>query len=176
MRAVSLARGVVGTRVGASGVRAAGTDAADVVPTGRGKGVFAAGGRGGGVIGPGGGTARGAGTPSIGDTGGLGIRTSPGFGASGADAGGGSEMGGREGRFIRTVSSSSAPAASPRRGGRVIRTVSFLGSLASAMVTLRGDNKSFRNFAVCHPSIDARTIKTHAMPGGRRHGHLESRV
>ena len=49
MRAVSLARGVVGARAGAGGGRGAGTGAHDVVPIGRGKGVLAAGGRGGGL-------------------------------------------------------------------------------------------------------------------------------
>ena len=139
MRAVSLVRGVVGTRAGASGGRGAGTGAPDVVPIDRGKGVLAAGGRGGGC------SARGAGIPPAGgagngfcDTGGLGIGTLPGFGTNGAEVGGGSEVGGRDGRLIRTMSSSSGTAASPRRGGRVIRTVSFFGSLASAMVTLTG--------------------------------------
>ena len=134
MRAVSLARGVVGARAGAP----------DVVPIGRGKGVLAAGGSGGGVVGEGD-TTRGAGTaPAEGagngfcDTGGLGIGTLTGFATSGTEVGGGSEAGGRDGRLIRTVSSSSGAAASPRRGGRVIRTVSFFGSLASAMVTLTG--------------------------------------
>jgi hypothetical protein len=139
MRAVSLARGVVGAR------RGAGTGAPDVVPIGRGNGVLAAGGRGGGVVG-GGDTACGAATAPAGgvgngfcDTGGLGIGTLAGFATSGTDMGGGSEPGGRDGRLIRTVSSSScAAAASPRRGGRVIRTVSFFGSLASVMVTLTG--------------------------------------
>jgi len=138
MRAVSLARGVVGARAGAG--------APDVVPIGRGKGVLAAGGRGGGVV-DGSDNTRGAGTaPAEGasngfcDTGGLGIGTLAGFATSGtADMGGGSEAGGRDGRLIRTVSSSScAASSSPRRGGRVIRTVSFFGSLASAMVTLTG--------------------------------------
>ena len=182
MRAVSLARGVVGTRAGAGGGRGAGTGVPDVVPIGRGKGVLAAGGRGGGVVG-GGDTTRGAGTvPAAGagngfcDTGGLGIGILAGFGTRRADTGGGSEAGGRDGRLIRTVSSSSGAAASPPRGGRVIRTVSFFGSLASAMVTLTGWNESIRNFAVCHPSIDARTIKTHATPGGRSRGRLESLV
>ena len=142
MRAVSLVRGVVGAHAG----RGAGTGAAAVavVPIGRGKGVLAAGGRGGGVVAAGGGTARDAGIPPSGgagtgfcDTGGLGIGTLPGFGTSGADIRGGSEVGGRDGRLIRTVSSSSGGAASPP-GGRVIRTVSFFGSLASAMVTLTG--------------------------------------
>jgi hypothetical protein len=133
MRAVSLARGVVaGSDLGA--------DAAAVVPPGRGKGVLVTGGGGGG----GGSTVRGAGTPATGvgngfcATGGLGIGTLPGLGTKGAAVGGGSEVGGREGRLIRTVSSSSGAAASPRRGGRVIRTVSFFGSFASAMVTLTG--------------------------------------
>jgi hypothetical protein len=61
----------------------------------------------------------------------------PGFATDGPDIRGGSDVGGRDGRLIRTVSSSSGAAASPR-GGRVIRTVSFFGSLASAMVTLTG--------------------------------------
>jgi len=133
MRAVSLVRGVVA----AVGL---GADAPTVVPLGRGKGVLVTGGGGGG-----GSTVRGAGTPPTGGvgngfcaTGGLGIGTLPGLASKGADVGGGSEMGGREGRLIRTVSSSSGTAASPRRGGRVIRTVSFFGSLASAMVTLTG--------------------------------------
>jgi hypothetical protein len=128
MRAVSLARAV----------------APDVVPIGRGKGVLAAGGRGGGVAG-GGDTTYGAGTAPTGgagngfcDTGGLGIGTLAGFATTGNDIGGGSEAGGRDGRLIRTVSSSSGAAASLRQGGRVIRTVSFFGSLASAMVTLTG--------------------------------------
>ena len=144
MHAVSLVRGVVGTRAG----RGAGTGAvAVVVPIVRGNGVLAADGRGGGVVaagGGGGGTARGAGSPPAGgvgtgfcETGGLGIGTVPGFATGGADIRGSSEVGGREGRLIRTVSSSSGAAASPR-GGRVIRTVSFFGSLASAMVTLTG--------------------------------------
>jgi hypothetical protein len=138
-----LTRGVVGARAGAGGGRGAGTGAPDVVPIGRGKGVLAAGGRGGGC------SARGAGTPPAGgagngfcDTGGLGIGTLPGFGTNGADVGGGSEVGGRDGRLIRTMSSSSGAAASPRPGGRVIRTVSFFGSLASAMVTLTGGKMS----------------------------------
>jgi len=126
MRAVSLVRGVVaGADLGA--------DAAAVVPLGRGKGVLATGGRGGGAAGGGGGsTVCGAGNGFC-ATGGLGIGTLPGFGTSGADVGGGSEVGGREGILIRTVSSSSGAAASPRRGGRVIRTVSFFGSFASAI-------------------------------------------
>ena len=182
MRAVSLARGVVGARAGAGGGRGAGTAAPDVVPIGRGKGVLAAGGRGGGVVG-GGDTTCGGGTAPAGaagngfcDTGGLGIGILAGFGTRRADMGGGSEAGGRDGRLIRTVSSSSGAALSPPRGGRVIRTVSFFGSLASAMVTLTGWNESVRNFAVCHPSIDARTIKTNTTPGGRSHGHPESLV
>jgi hypothetical protein len=143
MRAVSLARGVVGARAGAGGGRGAGTGAPDVVPIGRGKGVLAAGGRGGGVAGDGDTTCGAGNAPAGGagnrfcDTGGLGIGTLTGFGTSGADIGGGSEAGGRDGRLIRTSSSSGA-AASPRRGGRVIRTVSFFGSLASAMVSLTG--------------------------------------
>jgi hypothetical protein len=133
MRAVSLFRGAVGAGAGLGA--GTGADAAAVVPMGRGKGVLAAAG------GSGGGTARGTGTLATGgaddgfcDTGGLGIGTLPGFGPDGADVGGGSEVGGREGRLIRTVSFSFGAAASPRWGGRVIRTVSFFGSFASAMV------------------------------------------
>src|SRR4029077_5910189 len=143
MRAVSLARGVVGARACTGGGRSAGTGTPDVVPIGRGKGVLAAGGRGGGVVG-GSDTTCGAGTAparagnGFWDTGGLGIGTLAGFATSGTDMGGGSDAGGRDGRLIRTVSSSSGAAAFPRRGGRVIRTVSFFGSLASAMVTLTG--------------------------------------
>ena len=144
MRAVSLARGVVGARAGAGGGRGAGTGAPDLVPISRGNGVLAAGGRGGGVVG-GGDTTCGAATAPAGgvgngfcDTGGLGIGTLAGFATSGTDMGGGSEAGGRDGRLIRTASSSSGAAASPHRGGRVIRTVSFFGSLASVMVTLTG--------------------------------------
>jgi hypothetical protein len=144
MRAVSLARGVVGARAGAGGGRGVGTGAPDVVPIGRGKGVLAAGGRGGGFVG-GGDSTRGVDTApaedagnGFCDTGGLGIGTLADFATSGAEGGGGSEAGGRDGRLIRTVSSSSGAPASPRRGGRVIRTVSFFGSLASAMVTLTG--------------------------------------
>ena len=143
MRAVSLARGVVGVRAGAGGGRGAGTGAPDLVSS-RGNGVLAAGGRGGGVVG-GGDTTCGAGNaPAAGagngfcDTGGLGIGTLAGLATSGADMGADSEAGGRDGRLIRTVSSSSGSAASSRRGGRVIRTVSFFGSLASAIVTLIG--------------------------------------
>jgi hypothetical protein len=133
MRAVSLFKGVVGAGAGLG----AGTDAdaAAVAPIGRGKGVLAAAG------GSGGGTVRGMGTLATGgadngfcDASGLGIGTLPGSGISGADVGGGSEVGGRDGRLIKTVSSSSGAAVSPPRGGRVIRTVSFFGSFASAMV------------------------------------------
>ena len=150
MRAVSLASGVVAGVVGAGAaarteaVGRAGTAA--VVPVGRGTGVLAAGG---GVSptaaggGGGGANVRGTGTLATGglgnetcDTGGRGIGTLPGFGASGV--GGGSDVGGRAGRLIRTISSSCGATASPRRGGRVIRTVSFFGWLASAMVTLTG--------------------------------------
>ena len=146
MRAVSLARAVVGGR-------GAGTGSHDVVPIGRGKGVLAAGGRGGGVAG-GGDTTCGAGIAPAGyagngfcDTGGLGIGTLAGFGTSRAEVGGGSEAGGRDGRLIRTVSSSSGAASSPRRGGRVIRTVSFFGSLASSMGTLTGRIMSLSEFS-----------------------------
>src|SRR5437773_8638610 len=141
MRAVSLVRGAV-AGVGLGAVAPA------VVPLGRGKGVLVTGGGGGGG-GGGGSTVRGAGRPptgGVGDgfcaTGGLGIGTVPGLGNKGAAVGEGSEAGGRDGRLIRTVSSSSRAAASPRRGGRVIRTVSFFGSFASAMVTLTGGTKS----------------------------------
>ena len=138
MRAVSLVRGVVA----AVGL---GADAPAVVPLGRGKGVLVTGGGGGG-----GSTVRGAGTPPTGGvgngfcaTGGLGIGTVPGLDTKGGTAVGvGSEVGGRDGRLIRTVSCSSGAAASPRPGGRVIRTVSFFGSFASAMVILTGGTKS----------------------------------
>ena len=140
MRAVSLASGVV------AGAAAAGDAAA--VPMGRGTGVWAAGGGGGGTAAGGGGggaNVRGAGALATGglgngtcDTGGRGIGTLPGFGTGGADVGGGSDIGGRPGRLIRVVSSSCGVTTSPRRGGRVIRTVSFLGSLGSAIVTLTG--------------------------------------
>src|SRR5438477_171035 len=92
--------------------------------------------------GGGGSTVRGAGTSptggvgnGLGATGGLGIGTVPGLDTKGGTAVGvGSEVGGRDGRLIRTVSCSSGAAASPWPGGRVIRSVRFLGSLASAMV------------------------------------------
>jgi hypothetical protein len=139
MRAVSLASGVVGVLVGTGA--AAGTGgggAAAVVPMGRGTGVLAAGGGGGANV-------RGTGTLASGGLGngtcargGRGIGTFAGFDTSGVDVGGGSDVGGPAGRLIRTVSSSCGAAASPRRGGRVIRVVSFFGSLASAMVTLTG--------------------------------------
>ena len=181
MRAVSLVRGVVGAHAG----RGAGTGAAAVavVPIGRGKGVLAAGGRGGGVVAAGGGTARDAGIPPSGgagtgfcDTGGLGIGTLPGFGTSGADIRGGSEVGGRDGRLIRTVSSSSGGAASPP-GGRVIRTVSFFGSLASAMVTLTGGTISLSEISrFVTRQLTLGQLETQATPGGRSHGHPESLV
>ena len=129
MRAVSLVRGVVA----AVGL---GADAPAVVPLGRGKGVLVTAGGGGG-----GGSTGGVGNGFC-ATGGLGIGTVPGLGNKGAAVGEGSEVGGRDGRLIRTVSSSSRAAASPRRGGRVIRTVSFFGSFASAMVSLTGGTKS----------------------------------
>ena len=92
-----------------------------MVPVGRGTGVLAAGG---GVSptaaggGGGGANVRVNGTLATGglgngtcDTGGRGIGTLPGFGASDVAAGGGSDVGGRAGRLIRTVSSScGAPA------------------------------------------------------------------
>ena len=143
MRAVSLASGVVAGTAGAGA--AAGARAAVAVPMGRGTGVLAAAGGGGGTAAGGGGgetNVRGTGTLAAGglgngicDIGGRGIGTVPGLGTSGADVGGGSDVGGRAGRLIRTVSPSSGPATSPRRGGRLIRVVSFFGSSASAMVT-----------------------------------------
>jgi len=147
MRAVSLASGVVAGAAGAGAAPgsggAGGAGAAAVVPMGRGTGVLAAGGGGGGA------NARGAGTLATGGLGngtgvigGRGIGTVPGFGARGVDVGGGSDVGGRAGTLIRTVSSSCRATASPRGGGRVIRTVSFFGSLASAMVTLTGGKTS----------------------------------
>jgi hypothetical protein len=138
IRAVSLANGVVGGAAG-SGAAAGGAGAAAAVPMGRGTGVLAAGSGGGGTAAGGGGggaNVRGTGTLATCDTGGRGIGTLLGFGASGV--GGGSDVGGRAGRLIRRISSSSGAPASPRRGGRVIRTVSFFGWLASAMVTLTG--------------------------------------
>jgi hypothetical protein len=149
MRAVSFASGVVAGAPGAGGAAGAGplAGAALAVPMGRGTGVLAAGGGGGGMAAGGGGggaKVRGAGTLATGglgngtcDTGGRGIRTLPGLGTSGADVGGGSDVGGRAGRLIRTVSPSSGPATSPRRGGRLIRVVSFFGSSASAMVNFQ---------------------------------------
>ena len=159
MRAVSFASGVVG--LGAA-------DAVAVVPIGRGKGVLViGGGGGGGGAAGGGGAVRGKGTPASGgvgngfcDIGGLGTGTFPGFGTRGADVGGGSEVGGREGRLIRTVSSSSGVVASPRRGGRVIRTVSFFGSFASAMVTLAGGISNLSEISrLVTAQFDARAIK-----------------
>ena len=172
MRAVSLVRGVVA----AVGL---GADAPAVVPLGRGKGVLVTGGGGGG-----GSTVRGAGTPPTGGvgngfcaTGGLGIGTVPGLGNKGAAVGGGgSEVGGRDGRLIRTVSSSSGGAASPR-GGRVIRTVSFFGSLASAMVTLTGGIISLSEISrFVTRQLTLGQLETQATPGGRSHGHPESLV
>src|SRR5439155_536601 len=128
--------------------------------------------------------ARGAGAPPAGgagngfcDTGGLGIGTLPGFGTNGADVGGGSEVGGRDGRLIRTMSSSSGATASPRRGGRVIRTVSFFGSLASAMVTLTGGIISLSEISwFVTRQLTLGQLETQATPGGRSHGHPESLV
>lgn len=146
MRAVSFPSGVVAGVVGAgaaAGIEAAMAEAAAAVPMGRGTGVLAAGGRGGGA------NVRGAGTLMAGglgnwtwEIGGRGIGTVPGFGASGVAVGGGCDVGGRAMRLIRAVSSSRGATASPRPGGRVIRTVSFFGSLASAMVTLTGRRTS----------------------------------
>jgi hypothetical protein len=153
MRAVSLVSGAVAGVVGAGAAEGAGAGAAGgagtaaAVPMGRGTGVLAADGGGGGTAAGGGGGAkvRGTGTLAAGglgngtcDTGGRGIGTLPGFGTSGADVGGGSDVGGRAGRLIRTVSSSCETAASPRRGGSEIRVVSFLGSSASAIMKLTG--------------------------------------
>jgi hypothetical protein len=162
MRAVSLAIGVVAGVVGAGG--AAGTEiamraGAAAVPMGRGTGVLAAGGGAGGV------NVWGAGTPvtdGLGsgtwDIGGRGIGTVPAFGAS--IVGGGCDVGGPAGRLIRTALSSCGATASPRRGGRVIRTVSFFGSLASAMVTLRVEKRVCQKFRDLSLSIDARTRKS----------------
>jgi hypothetical protein len=154
MRAVSLVRGVVAGAAGAGGaVGTGGAGAPVAVPMGRGMGVLAAGGGGGGTKAGGGGggaAVRGTGTLPTGgfgngtcDSGGLGTGTLPGLGTSGADVGGGSDVGGRAGRLIRTVSSSSGATAFPRRGGSVIRVVSFFGSSASAMVTLTRWGKEF---------------------------------
>ena len=145
MRAVSLAIGVVAGVVGAGG--AAGTEpamragAAAAVPRGRGTGVLAAGGGAGGVNvwGPGTPVTDGLGNGTW-EIGGRGIETVPAFGAS--VVGGGCDVGGPAGRLSRTALSSCGATASPRRGGRVIRTVSFFGSLASAIVTLRGGKTS----------------------------------
>ena len=150
MRAVSLVSGAVAGVAGAGAAEGAGAadgaGMAATVPIGRGTGVFAAGGGGSGIAAGGGGggaKVRGAGTLAAGglgkgtcETGGRGIGTLPGFGTNGVDVGGGSDVGGRAGRLIRTVSSFSETPASPRRGGREIRVVSFLGSSDSAMVTL----------------------------------------
>jgi hypothetical protein len=91
---------------------------------GRGTGVLAGAGEGGGtaVGGDGGGVnVGGSGTLASGalgngtcDSGGRGIGVLPRFGPSGADVGGGCDANGRVGRSISTVSSSSATAASPR--------------------------------------------------------------
>src|SRR6476659_10345692 len=102
MRAVSLASGVVAGVVGAGAAArteaVGGGGAAAVVPVGRGTGVLAAG----GGVSPtatGGANVRGTGTLATGglgnetcDTGGRGIGTLPGFGASGVAAGGGSDV------------------------------------------------------------------------------------
>jgi len=152
MRAVSLASrvagGAAGAGAGAGNGAAAGATAA--VPRGRGAGVLAGGG---------GANVRGTGTLATGglgngtcDTGGRGIRTLAGFGTGGVDIGGGSDVGGRAGRSIRTVSSSCGATASPR-GGRVIRTVSFFGSLASAMGTLMGGQQDCQKLATLSLAI-----------------------
>src|SRR5207253_10845444 len=76
-------------------------------------------------------------------TGGMGIATLTGLDTKGGTAVSvGSEVGGSDRKLIRTVSCSSGAAESPRPGGRVIRTVSFFGSFASAMVILTGETKS----------------------------------
>ena len=149
MRGASLASGVVAGVAGAGAAEdtgaAAGAKAAAAVPMGRGTGVLPGAGGGGGTAAGGGGggvNVRGSGMMASGDLGngtcdgGRGIGTLPGFARSGADVGGGCDASGRAGRSINTVSSCSAAATSPRRGGRTILVVSFLGSLASAMVTL----------------------------------------
>jgi type IV secretion system protein TrbL len=146
MRAVSLANGVVAGVVGAGAADgtevAMGAEAAAAVPMGRGTGVLATG-KGGGT------NVRGAGTLVTGglgngawEIGGRGIGTVPGFAGSGVGVDGASDVGGRAGRLIRTVSLACGATASSRRGGRVIRTVSFFGSLASAIVTLTGGKTS----------------------------------
>jgi len=139
MRGASLASGVVAGVAGAGAAEdtgaAAGAKAAAAVPMGRGTGVLPGAGGGGGTAAGGGGggvNVRGSGTLASG----RGIGTLPGFARSGADVGGGCDASGRAGRSINTVSSCSSAATSPRRGGRTILVVSFLGSLASAMVTL----------------------------------------
>jgi hypothetical protein len=114
MRAVSLFSGVVagaavaGAGAGGGAVTGTGAGAAVAVPIGRGKGVFDAGPGGGG-----GANVRGAGTLGAGgfgsgtcDTGGRGIGTLPGLGTRGTDVGGSSDVGGRAGKLIMTVSSS----------------------------------------------------------------------
>src|SRR5262249_25401300 len=154
MRAVSLDSGVVpGT--------AARTGAAAAVPIGRSTAGLAVAGMGGSTAaggGGGGGNAPGTGTVATGglgngtcDTGGRGIGTLPAFGTTGTAVGGGSDVGGRAGRLICTVSSSCGAAMSLPLGGRVIRTVSFFGSLASAMVKLTGGKNNFaKNWPPCH--------------------------
>ena len=138
MRAVSLPIGVVEVAglpvLPVGGVTVAGVDAAVVVPIGRGTGVFATGGGGGGTV-----PVGAALSPTGGSgnrfcaTGGRGIVTLLGLGTMGADVDTGSEVSGRGGKLIRTTSFSSGTAASAGRGGKVIRTVSFFGSFASAM-------------------------------------------
>src|SRR5205814_9257015 len=131
--------GVVDAGAAAGTEAAMGAEAAAAVPMGRGTGVLATG-KGGAA------NARGAGTLVTGGLGNgtweigvRGIGTVPGFAGSDVAVGGASDVGGRAGRLTRTVSLSCGATASPRRGGRVIRTVSFFGWLASAMVTLTGE-------------------------------------
>jgi len=152
MRAVSLARGVVAGVIGAGTETAMEAGAAAEVLIGRGTGVLAAGGGGGEA------NVGGAGTLVVGglgngtwEIGGRGIGTVSGVDAT--DVGGNCDVGGPAGRLIRTGLLSSGATASPRCGGRVILTVSFFGSLASAMVVLRLENEFVRNFGICHRQL-----------------------
>jgi hypothetical protein len=84
--------------------------------------------------GPGGGRDKGGGSTRFAGGGGSGVCASGGRG--GVDAGPlGGWGGGRVGKLIRTVSGSGAGVAGgwPAPGGRVMRTVSFLGSFGSAI-------------------------------------------
>jgi hypothetical protein len=85
----------------------------------------------------GGGTGfAGAGGKGVCASGGRGGAPGGGGGAVGGGRGGASFDGGRTGKFIRTVSRAPLPVAggwSMGSGGKVMRTVSFLGSLGSAI-------------------------------------------